>query len=154
MRPNPEGGELDPTVDARRRCKKNSLSIKRTKEGCDRGSKVGTVHSGRDGKHDFLMRRPKKSGKKEICVRFCLQCNSKPFVLAWQRLWLTDRVFQWKGVLLAGLGKRVFQFITGESNMTGDPLEASDTLEDRESEGSIHPRRTLLKKRRGCGKND
>jgi len=48
MRDNP-GGE-DPADDVHRRCKKNSPSVlsctgKRTREGCDRGSEVGTVHS-------------------------------------------------------------------------------------------------------------
>jgi len=49
MRGKPEGGELDPAEGIRRRCKKNSPSVlfcigKRTREGCDRGSEVGTVH--------------------------------------------------------------------------------------------------------------
>jgi len=48
---NPERGELDPAEGVRRCCKKNSPSVlscigKKTREGCDRGSKVGTVHSG------------------------------------------------------------------------------------------------------------
>jgi len=52
MRGDPEGGELDPAVDVRRRCKKNFSSVlfrigNRTKEGCDRGSEVGTYHGGR-----------------------------------------------------------------------------------------------------------
>jgi len=43
--------ELDPADDVRRRCKKNSPFVlscidKRTKQACDRGSEVGTVHSG------------------------------------------------------------------------------------------------------------
>jgi len=47
VRDNP-GGKIDP-ADVRRRCKKNSPSVlscigKRTREGCDRGSKVGTVN--------------------------------------------------------------------------------------------------------------
>jgi len=55
MRDNPEGCELDPAEGIHRRCKKNSPSVlsgldKRTREGCDRGSEVGTVHIGRDGK--------------------------------------------------------------------------------------------------------
>jgi len=55
MRDNPKGGELDAADDVCRSCKKNSLSVlscigKRTRKGCDRGSKVGTVHSRRDGK--------------------------------------------------------------------------------------------------------
>jgi len=49
MRDNPGGGELDPAEGVRRRYKKNfsvlSCKGKRTKEGCDRGSKVETVHS-------------------------------------------------------------------------------------------------------------
>jgi len=53
MRDNPEGGELGHIEGVRRRCKKNSSDLscigKRTTEGCDRGSKVGTVHYGRDG---------------------------------------------------------------------------------------------------------
>jgi len=44
------GGESDPAEGVRRRCKKNSLVLscigKRTREGCDRGSEVGRVHSG------------------------------------------------------------------------------------------------------------
>jgi len=47
---NPKGSELDPTVDVRWRCKKNSSVLscirKRTKEGCDRGIEVGTVLRG------------------------------------------------------------------------------------------------------------
>jgi len=51
MRDNP-GGELDPADDVHRRSK-NSPSVlscigKKTREGCNRGSEVGTVHSGRD----------------------------------------------------------------------------------------------------------
>jgi len=48
---NPGGGELDPAEGTRRRCKKNFPSVfscigtgKRTREGCDRGSEVGTVY--------------------------------------------------------------------------------------------------------------
>jgi len=55
MSDNPERGSLDPAVDIRRCCKKNCSSVlsyigKRTKEGCDCGSEVGTVHSGRGDK--------------------------------------------------------------------------------------------------------
>jgi len=50
MRDNP-GGELDPAEGVRRRCKNNSPSVlscivKRTREGGERGSEVGAVHSG------------------------------------------------------------------------------------------------------------
>jgi len=51
MRNSQEGGESDHARGARRRCMKNSPSVlscigKRIKEGCDRGSEVGTVYSG------------------------------------------------------------------------------------------------------------
>jgi len=44
-------GESDPAESVRRRCMKNSPTVlscigKRTREGCDHGSEVGTVHSG------------------------------------------------------------------------------------------------------------
>jgi len=53
MQDNPEG-ELDPAVDVRRRCKKNSPSLSsyidtKTKESCDRSSEIGTVLCGRGG---------------------------------------------------------------------------------------------------------
>jgi len=51
MRDNSGGGESDLAEGVRRRCMKNSSSVlscigRRTREGCDRGSEVGTVHSG------------------------------------------------------------------------------------------------------------
>jgi len=69
MRDSPEGGESDPAESVRKRCKKNSLSVlscigKRTREGCDRGSEVGTVHSGRDGGGPDSSRKPKVSGRR------------------------------------------------------------------------------------------
>jgi len=55
MRDNPEEGESDPTEGVCRRCKKNSPFVlsytgKRTRESFNRGSKLETVHNGRDGK--------------------------------------------------------------------------------------------------------
>jgi len=74
MRDNPEGDELDPAEGVRRRCKKNSLSIfsfigKRTREGCDHGSKVGAVHSGRDEEGPASPRKPKEYGRRESCEK-------------------------------------------------------------------------------------
>jgi len=50
MRDNPKVGELDPAEGVRKRCKNTSSILscigKRKKEGCDRGSEVGTVQSG------------------------------------------------------------------------------------------------------------
>jgi len=72
MRDNPDGSaELDPAVDNRRRCKKNSSSLlsyadKRTKEGCDRDSEVGTVHSGRVGVRPVPLRRPREYTKEKF----------------------------------------------------------------------------------------
>jgi len=53
---NPEGGDLDPADDVRRKNFSSVLSCidKKTKEDCDRGSEVGTVHSERDWKDQFL----------------------------------------------------------------------------------------------------
>jgi len=53
VRDSQGGRESYPTEGVRRRCMKNSPSViscigKRTKEGCDRGSEVGIVHSGQD----------------------------------------------------------------------------------------------------------
>jgi len=64
MRDNPEGGDLDPADDVRRKNFSSILSCinKKTKEGCDHGSR--TVHNEQDGKGQFL-RKPKESGKKE-----------------------------------------------------------------------------------------
>jgi len=55
------GGEPDPAVHDRRRCKKNSPSVlscihKRTKEGCDRGSEDETVTTSKTGKSQFFGR--------------------------------------------------------------------------------------------------
>jgi len=52
MRNNPEGGELDPSDDDHKHSEKNSSVLfcidKRTREGCDYGSKVETFHSRQD----------------------------------------------------------------------------------------------------------
>jgi len=45
----------------------------RIREGCDCGSEVGTVHSGRDAKGSVSLRRPKVSGRRRNCKRFRLQ---------------------------------------------------------------------------------
>jgi len=55
MRDNPERRELDPALDDRRRCKKNSPSVlscrdNKIKEVCDRGSKVETVPVAKRGR--------------------------------------------------------------------------------------------------------
>jgi len=72
MRDNPEGGEFDLADDGYRRCKKNYPSVlsyicEMTREGCHRGSEVGTVHSGRNGKGPIPLRKPKKSDRRESC---------------------------------------------------------------------------------------
>jgi len=73
MRNNPEGGELDLAKGVRRRCKNfpSFLSYigKRAREGCDRGSEVGTVHSGRDWERPVPPRKPKESGRRGSCEK-------------------------------------------------------------------------------------
>jgi len=59
MRDNQERGELDPAEGICWGCKKNYPSLlscigNRKKEGCDRGSEVGTVYKGKTGKDQFL----------------------------------------------------------------------------------------------------
>jgi len=59
VRDNPEGGESDPAEGVCRRSKKNSPSVlscigKRTREGCDRGSRVGSSTADETGKGQFL----------------------------------------------------------------------------------------------------
>jgi len=71
MRDNPEGGELYSAEGVRRRCKKKFPSVvscigKRTKEGCDRGSEVETVHSRQDGKGPVPLRKSKESDRREL----------------------------------------------------------------------------------------
>jgi len=72
MRDNP-GDELNSAEGVRRRCMKNSsvLSciVKCTREGCDRGSEVWTVHSGRDGEGPVPPRKLKGSGRRENCEK-------------------------------------------------------------------------------------
>jgi len=74
MQDNPGGGESDPAEGIRRRCMKNSPSVlsligKRTRYGCDRGSEVGTVHSGRDREGPVPPRIPKESGRRGSCEK-------------------------------------------------------------------------------------
>jgi len=65
------GGELDTAVDSRRRCIKNSLSVlscidKKTKEGCEPGSKVGQFTAGEVGENTSSSKKNmKESGKSE-----------------------------------------------------------------------------------------
>jgi len=82
MRDNPEGEELDAADNVRRRCKETSLSVlscivRRTRESCDHGSKVRTVHSGRDGEEPIPLKKPKESGRRESCEKDFV---SSPFV--------------------------------------------------------------------------
>jgi len=73
MRDNSKRAKLNPAEGAHRRCKKNSSVLsnvgKRTREGCDRGSEVGTVHSGRDREGSVPARKPKESGRKGSCKK-------------------------------------------------------------------------------------
>jgi len=68
------GGELDAADDVRTRCKKNFPSVltcisKMIREGCDRGSEVGIVHSGRDDEGLVHLSKPKEFGRTKICEK-------------------------------------------------------------------------------------
>jgi len=74
---NPKGGKLDPAEGVYRRRMKNSHSVLfctgKKREGGDRGSNDGTVHSGRDGEGPVFLRKPKESGRRGSCKRFRIQ---------------------------------------------------------------------------------
>jgi len=66
---NPGGGESNPAEGVRGRCKMKSPSVlscigKTTREGCDRGREVGTVHSRYDGEGTVPLRKSKESGRR------------------------------------------------------------------------------------------
>jgi len=74
MQDNLENGKLDPSEDVRRPCKKNFPSVlscirKRTREGCDHGSEIGTVYSGRNNKGPFSLRKRKGSDRRGSCEK-------------------------------------------------------------------------------------
>jgi len=67
------------------------------KEGCDRGSEVWTVHSGRDGEAPVSMRKPKESDKRENCENdFFSGCGARRVVLL--RLWRTSMPVHYREV--------------------------------------------------------
>jgi len=71
MRNNP-GDELDSADDVRRRFKNSSVLScidKKAKESCERSSEIGIVHCGRDGEGPVPLRKPKESGRREICEK-------------------------------------------------------------------------------------
>jgi len=39
---------------------------KKTREGCDRGSEIGSVHNGRDGEGPVPLQKPKESGRRDL----------------------------------------------------------------------------------------
>jgi len=123
MRDNPEGGESDHAEGVRRRCMKNSSSVlscmgKRTTEGCNRGSEIGTVHSGRDREGPVPPRKPKESGRRGSCEKNFVPKKSSGCAKSLQR---TEQA-GWKHE--SGFGERVRQFITEKSSVTRNPLEA------------------------------
>jgi len=65
---------VGPAEGVRRRCNKNSPSVlscigKRTRECCDRGSEVGTIHSGWYKEGPVPPRKPNESGRGESCEK-------------------------------------------------------------------------------------
>jgi len=88
MRDNPGGGESDPSESVRRHWLKNSPSvlscIGKTRESCDRGSEVGTVHSGYDGEWPVPPRKPKESGRRRSCEKDFVSIKSRECVYSLQ----------------------------------------------------------------------
>jgi len=69
-RDDPEGGELDPAVDVRRRCEKNSPSGFLAQTGGQKKTvtvpaKSGQFTAGEVGKGPVSLRKPKEFGKRE-----------------------------------------------------------------------------------------
>jgi len=116
MRNIPEGGELDTADDVCRRCKKNSSSGlscigKRTREGCDRGSEVGTVHNGQDGEGPVPLRKPKEPGRSESCDKISSPSGiAGMFHLCNDQGHWAGNMGKWK--CSSGFGERICQSIT------------------------------------------
>jgi len=64
-----DAGQSRRRVRSSRGCPVLSRIGKRTRESCDRGSEVWTVHSGRDGMCQFLPSKPKVSRRKILSPR-------------------------------------------------------------------------------------
>jgi len=87
MRDNPEGGELNPAEDVRRRCKcKNSFVLscigKRAREDCDRGSEVGTVYNGRDHEGPVPLRNRRNVAEERVVKKVNVSKKSSCLGLA------------------------------------------------------------------------
>jgi len=143
-----------PAVDDRRRCKKNSPSIlscleKRTKEGCDRGSKVGTVHG---GKGPAPLRKLKESSRRENCEKDFVSRQHRGYALSlqWQRIavWVHQRrkalLWFWQASLPVHYRK-----VQNDQGPTGS-LELHERKESRRV--PKYPRRTLVGETRGVVK--
>jgi len=113
------------------------------KEGCDRGSEVEIVHSGRDKEGPVPLMQPKESGSRENCE------ISSPGSISGVSYLCNDQS-QWAGNMnqrkcCSGFSERVFQFITEKSSVTRDPLGSLELREIRESQrGPKYLRRILV----------
>jgi len=124
MQDSQGGGEPDLAKGVHRHCMKNSPSLlscigKRTKEGCDHGSEVGTVYSDKTGEEPVPPEEAEgilqgKSSSPQRVTSVSNLCNSRS----------QGAGNMGNGECHSGLGKRVCPFISGKSSMTGDPLEA------------------------------
>jgi len=141
MRDNPEGGESYPAEGVRRRCKKNSSVLfcigKRTREAVTVAAKSGQFTVDETGQGQILRgNRRNLAGERERVVR---KISSPQKVVSVSNLYNGPN--QWARNMgneesCSGFGKRVGPFISGKSSMTGDPLEAYSSREERESERS------------------
>jgi len=122
MRDNPGGGELDPAEGVRRPCKKNFRSVlscigNSTREGCNRGSEVGTVQSGWDGAGPVPQWKSKESAGERIVRKISSpkRVTNVPNLCNGRGQWALGRNMV-KGECCSGLSERVCQFISRKSS--------------------------------------
>jgi len=59
--------------------------VRGKKEGCDRGSEIGTVHNKQDGEGPVSLRKPKKSGRRQSCEKGFVFMKYSGYVFSLQR---------------------------------------------------------------------
>jgi len=128
---NPEWDELNPADDVRRRCKNNcscflSCIDKRTKDGCDRGSEVGTVQSERDGGKASSSEETKESGRRESCEKDFISRSYSGYALS----------LLGEGKCCCGLASESASSLPGSPGWPRTYWKLSATRKERESERS------------------
>jgi len=97
---------------------------KRTRKGCDRGSKVGIVHSVRDWEGPVPSRGNRRNLAKEGVMRKISYPRTEAGVPNLSNEHGQRAGNMGKGECCSCFGERTRYFITEKSRMTGDPPEA------------------------------